>query len=513
MGILIFSKKQGGFFPLLLSPPPRPHPPPPPRVCGERRESRRLRPAENLGKKPAMPGPGERRAEPGRDAGDGAAAGQAGGAKGRKMGSGSQITGGSQTIGNLATEQNSAVPPPRARCVSGAGALVDASVAGLAPQHTREPRVRHSHPGEPRKILSQLVSGLACLPNIPLVKDCHLPLRQSPQRFRSVGFASRKLCYRQVALRRCPLQAVVSAPVAIRPGLPQGQACAGGLGCPAHPLPPPLFSRSSQPRRTLPAPGSALEPLCAGRVRGEVPQPDARGAGQGSSPGAGPRAAGADTLLRSPRDAARSRSGERAQKRHVGGAGWQRRRSPGPSSSLGGRDSGWAAGRPLRGSVLFKSGKAHPTEFPSIPFPPSPSGERETLPLYSLRPHPPEPTAGIPALPFPPCPGTAVPGPASPALGSGPGSAGGGSVAQRRAAAAASSAGVRGGAEQGDGPGGGVGGSAVPGGPGRERRESGRRLSRLSLACCRRRATCAAITRCLSMMRMHFSQVQSLKRQ
>lgn len=86
-------------------------------------------------------------------------------------------------------------------------------------------------------------------------------------------------------------------------------------------------------------------------------------------------------------------------------------------------------------------------------------------------------------------------------------------MAQRRAAAAASSAGARGGAAQGGGPGGGAGGSALPGGPGRARRESGRRLSRLSLACCRRSATCAAITRCRSMMRMHFSQVQSLKRQ
>lgn len=49
--------------------------------------------------------------------------------------------------------------------------------------------------------------------------------------------------------------------------------------------------------------------------------------------------------------------------------------------------------------------------------------------------------------------------------------------------------------------------------PGRALRDSGIRLSRLSLACCLRSATCAAMTRCLSMIRMHFSQVQSLKRQ
>lgn len=40
-----------------------------------------------------MLGPGERPAEPGREAGDGADGGQAGGATGRKMGSVSQTTG------------------------------------------------------------------------------------------------------------------------------------------------------------------------------------------------------------------------------------------------------------------------------------------------------------------------------------------------------------------------------------------------------------------------------------
>lgn len=48
---------------------------------------------------------------------------------------------------------------------------------------------------------------------------------------------------------------------------------------------------------------------------------------------------------------------------------------------------------------------------------------------------------------------------------------------------------------------------------GRTLSDSGTRLSRLSLACCLRSATCAAMTRCRSMMRMHFSQVQSLNRQ
>lgn len=48
--------------------------------------------------------------------------------------------------------------------------------------------------------------------------------------------------------------------------------------------------------------------------------------------------------------------------------------------------------------------------------------------------------------------------------------------------------------------GGGGGGSAI-------------KLSRLSLACCRRSATCAAMTRWRSMIRMHLSHVQSLKRQ
>lgn len=39
------------------------------------------------------------------------------------------------------------------------------------------------------------------------------------------------------------------------------------------------------------------------------------------------------------------------------------------------------------------------------------------------------------------------------------------------------------------------------------------KLSRLSLACWRRSATCAAMTRWRSMIRMHLSHVQSLKRQ
>lgn len=97
-----------------------------------------------------------------------------------------------------------------------------------------------------------------------------------------------------------------------------------------------------------------------------------------------------------------------------------------------------------------------------------------------------------------------------------------GSATQRSVAVAANSAAGRGGAgvwdacEAGDdceAVAGVAAASPGGGGPGRARSESGMRLSRLSLACCRRSATCAAITRCRSMIRMHFSQVQSLKRQ
>lgn len=144
--------------------------------------------------------------------------------------------------------------------------------------------------------------AVACLPNISLVKDCQLPLRQSRQRFRSVGFASRNVCYRQVALRRCPLQAVVSVTLTCRNSAPtpaQGQACAGGLGYHAHPLPPPRFFRSSQPRRALPAPGSAFGPSPSVRVlsRARSRSPMLGEPDSGSSPGAGPGAAETDTLL------------------------------------------------------------------------------------------------------------------------------------------------------------------------------------------------------------------------
>lgn len=156
---------------LLLSPPPRPYSPPPPRReaapaqrrrgCGERRGSALAGGYDQweIWAKTPMPGPGERPAEPGRDAGDGAPGGQAGGAKGRKRGSGSQTT------GILATLSESAAPPPRARCAS-AGVLEEQSVMPgpwwtppwpdwLHSPHEparREPRVRHSPPGAPRKI-------------------------------------------------------------------------------------------------------------------------------------------------------------------------------------------------------------------------------------------------------------------------------------------------------------------------------------------------------------------------
>lgn len=60
------------------------------RECPRRREAAT---SGKLGEKPPMLGPGERPAEPGREAGDGADGGQAGGATGRKMGSVSQTTG------------------------------------------------------------------------------------------------------------------------------------------------------------------------------------------------------------------------------------------------------------------------------------------------------------------------------------------------------------------------------------------------------------------------------------
>lgn len=140
---------------------------------------------------------------------------------------------GSQTTGILARVSDSAVPPPRARCVS--AAVLEEQSPMLGPWWTppcpdwfhsahgparRQHRSRHSRPRAPRKILSQLVSGArwagSGLPaEHPYGERLSAPAQTmdgTRLRLRSVSFAHGKVHYRQVALTRCPLQAAVSAP-------------------------------------------------------------------------------------------------------------------------------------------------------------------------------------------------------------------------------------------------------------------------------------------------------------
>lgn len=186
----------------------------------------RLRPVGNLGKDPHTR-PWERPAELGRDVGESAAGGQAGGAKvpkNRKRVPNHRHPG--QSVGLI---RAAASGPVCVRSGAGgaeprAGALVAASVTGPAPQRTRARAAAAQGsplcPGAPPKILSQLVSGArwagSGLPaEQPYRESLSAPAQTMDRtrlRFRSASFASRNGYYRQVALTRCPLQAVVSAP-------------------------------------------------------------------------------------------------------------------------------------------------------------------------------------------------------------------------------------------------------------------------------------------------------------
>lgn len=275
----------------------------------------------------------------------------------------------------------------------------------------RELRVRHSPPGPPRKILSELISGArwagsglpAEHPSCGRPSAAAQTMDGTRQRFRSVSFACRKVCYRQVALTRRPSQAVVSAPPTCRKPPRTPPEGTGGLSCPAHPLPPPRFLLT---RRSLPAPGTAFGPRLSVRVlswtRSAAPCPECGEPESDSSPGAGLGAAETH-----------------AAAIHAGCGRFPAGLGNGPRSGTSGSRLAARLAPPLvlvdailaevradhcAAPMLFKSDKEHLTEFLTIPFPRNPSGERESLRLYSFRPHPRDPTGGIPALPFPAAP-------------------------------------------------------------------------------------------------------------
>lgn len=127
----------------------------------------------------------------------------------------------------------------------------------------------HSHPGEPRKILSQLVGREACPAGTSFSGKTLSPRPDNGtrQRFRRVNFALQKGVLPTGRTRTVP---IAGGGFSTPGGDPKGQA--GGRGCPAHPPPAPRFPRPSQPRKRLSGPWLRFwsEPLCAGPVLEEI---------------------------------------------------------------------------------------------------------------------------------------------------------------------------------------------------------------------------------------------------
>lgn len=151
----------------------------------------------------------------------------------------------------------------------------------------REPRVRHSLPGHREKFshnLSAARNGLAaaCLPSIPIVEDCQLPLRQWTERDSGSGALvlppekcitdrshSRGAHCRRWFQHPRPERAAPGTGLRRRTGLPRSSPATTRLS--------PVVIAPQQPSGSWRRFWS--EAPCAGLVLDDVPQPDARGAG------------------------------------------------------------------------------------------------------------------------------------------------------------------------------------------------------------------------------------------
>lgn len=300
MGTFIFSKKQGGFFPFsphLLGLTPRHlhagrRPRPSAAAAAESGEGPRWREATTSGKfgqRPPCPA--------------GGTGPRCGGRGSRRAGRRCQGPEKGKRVPNHRHPRHTvgvSWPPPRARCASAAVLEEQSAMPGpwwtppwpdwLHSPHEparREPRVRHSLPGHREKFshnLSAARNGLAaaCLPSIPIVEDCQLPLRQWTERDSGSGALvlppekcitdrshSRGAHCRRWFQHPRPERAAPGTGLRRRTGLPRSSPATTRLS--------PVVIAPQQPSGSWRRFWS--EAPCAGLVLDDVPQPDARGAG------------------------------------------------------------------------------------------------------------------------------------------------------------------------------------------------------------------------------------------